>query len=146
MVDWRPFWLLLLLTLLLVGCSLSTGGLYMGTGSHPHVTFAVKGTVGPLEVLHAPTTQKGANDLYSAGLYPNFGRDVKASLGAGWAWWRDWDCTKDAYNCSHNWTDGLTAGAGLTYESGHARIDVRYQLFTNAPFDSALLFTIGATP
>ena len=34
------------------------------------------------------------------------------------------DCTKNPYDCSHNWYDGLTAGAGLTYETGHARTDV----------------------
>ena len=56
------------------------------------------------------------------------------------------DCTKNPSSCSHNWYDGLTAGAGLTYEMGHARIDLRYQVFTNAPFDGALLFTMGVTP
>ena len=136
-----------LLLLLLAGCSLSVGGLDMATGSHPHVNFAVKGTVGPVEMLHAPTTQRGVNDLYTAGLYPAFGTGVKITGGAGWAWWREWgDCTNNGYDCEHTWYDGLTAGAGIVYTFGHARLDLRYQHFWEAPFEHGLLFTIGVTP
>lgn len=131
----------------LSGCSLSIGGLYMGTGSHPQVNFTAKTTVGPVEALLAPTTQRGVNDLYMVGLYPTIGNGIKATVGAGWAWWRDWGaCDADGHNCAHNWTSSLTAGAGLTYTAGHARIDVRYQVFTDAPYDGALLFTAGVTP
>jgi len=136
------------LLLLLTGCSFSMGGLNMGTGSHPHVNFAVKGTVGPVEALHAPTTQKNpVTDLYMLGAYPSIGSGIKVTLGAGWAWWRTWGaCTNNGYDCSHSWYDGPTAGLGLVYTLGHARLDLRYQRFWEAAFDEALLFTIGVTP
>ena len=120
----------------------------MATGSHPQVNFAVKGTVGPVEMLHAPTTQRNpVTDLYTVGVYPAIGTGVRATIGAGWAWFRDWGaCDETGHNCAHDWTDGLTAGAGLTYELGHARLDVRGQVFTDAPYDAALLFTMGVTP
>ena len=132
-------------TLALMGCSASIGSFY-ATGSHPFGTLAVKGTIGPVEALHAPTTQRGANDLYMAGVYPSIGTGIKATVGAGWAWWRDWDCTNNPNDCSHNWVNGLTAGVGLTYTHAPLRLDLRYQVFTNAPFNGALLFTAGVTP
>jgi hypothetical protein len=140
---------LLPLLLLLAACSLSMGGLNMGTGSHPHVNFAVKGTLGPVEVLHAPTTQKDpVTDLYTAGIYPAFGTGVKITGGVGWAWWHEWTgpCDENGHNCAKTWTDGATAGLGVVYTFGHARIDLRYQRFWEAPFNEALLFTIGVTP
>ena len=138
---------LLPLLVLLAACSLSVGGLNMGTGSHPHVNFAVKGTLGPVEALHAPTTQRGVNDLYMLGAYPSIGKDIKVSFGAGWAWWRECGaCNQNGYECNHMWYDGASAGLGLVYEFGHARLDLRYQRFWEAPFDEALLFTIGVTP
>ena len=116
------------------------------TGAHPHVSFTVKGTVGPVEAMHVPTTQRGINDLYTVGVYPVIGSGIKATIGAGWAWWRDWGACTDGHNCEHDWTDGPTAGAGIVYELDHARVDVRGQVFANAPVDAALLFTIGVTP
>ena len=120
----------------------------MGEGAHPHVNFAAKATVGPVEALHAPTTQKKpATDLYAIGVYPAIGKDVKVTAGVGWAWWRAWGtCDQAGYNCNHIWSDGATAGLGLVYEFGHARLDLRYQYFWEAPFNDALLFTIGVTP
>ena len=126
----------------LSACSISTGGMYMATGSHPHVAFTIKATAGPVEVLHSPTTQRGTHDLYTAGLYPNYNVGAVAiTMGAGWSWWRDWSQCFEV--CNHSWTNGITAGGGVVYENGHARVDVRGQVFSNAPYDAGLIFTAG---
>ena len=136
------------LVLLLFGCTGSLGGLYSGTGSHPHMTFLVKGSLGPVEALHAPTTQKGANDLYAIGAYQDYSiaNGTKITGGAGWSWWRDWhDCRPDGY-CAHDWTNGLTAGLGLKHEWPHAVVEARGQWFKVGPLDAALLVSVGVTP
>ena len=138
--------LLSLFVLFLAGCTVSTGGLYTGTGSHPHVSFAVSGAVGPVEVTHAPTTQKGANDLLMVNATHFWGDTWQVGGAVGWAWWRDWgDCDSTGHNCEHTWTNGLTAGVGVRYVKGAGLLSLRPQVFTNAPFDVGLLLTAGLT-
>jgi hypothetical protein len=121
----------------------------MATGSHPHVNFAAKATVGPAELLLAPTTQDTqVHDLYTLGIYPVVGDEFGFTLGAGYAWWYTWGACypPDYTQCDKTWSGGITGGAGVVYRTGHVRVDVRGQAFSDAPFDGALLFTIGLVP
>jgi len=116
-----------ILTLTLLGCSVSTGGYYIGhQGPHPHVNVAVAARLGPLEVLHAPLSNaRPVSDLTHILLSfgPTLGR-WRPTVGAGWAWFRSWGaCDSTGYNCAHDWTDAFTVGAGLTYRIAPARID-----------------------
>lgn len=141
-----------LLAFLLSACSASAGGYYVGTGPHPHISFAVKGTVGPdivhVEGLHAPTTQRGVVDLYRLGVKagPRFGF-FQPTFDVAWARWGRWGWCQppDHMICEKHWSDSFSTGFGTVLRDGPFRLDLTWHRNWQGHFDNAILITAGYT-
>ena len=138
-----------LFVLLLSGCTASAGigGHWASVGPHPHVTFAVKASVGPVELFHSPLSNaRPVTDMTALTVShgPTFGPVQIAPLVgmyAGRAWGA---CDENGYHCEHTWVTGLTLGAGLTYRHGPFRADLQYRAYDgDSPISGGLVFTTG---
>ena len=144
------FWLLIgisVLTLAMLGCSVSTGGYFVEGGPHPWVNVAVAARVGPVEVLHAPLGNASpVSDLtrVSVNYGPTYGK-WNPTVGLGYAGFRTWGaCNDTGYWCDHEWVSSFTIGAGLTYRYNSARADVGAHCFDgNAPISCAGTLMLG---
>ena len=135
-----------LFVLLLSGCSASIGGHWADVGPHPHVTFAVRTSVGPVELFHTPLSNATpVTDMTALTITygPTFGPvQISPIIGmyAGRAWGA---CDEHGYNCEHTWGSGLTLGAGLTYRHRPFRADLQYRAYDDGPISGGLVFTTG---
>ena len=137
---------LLPLLFMLVGCSISAGGIYEPEGPHPQVNVAVAIQAGPVEVLHAPVSNaKPVTDLTVITL--NKGLNVGSfslSTGAGWQLSRMWGaCDAEGFNCEMAYSNGYALSAGLTYQQTPLRVDLKAFSFDNSPVGARTSLPLG---
>ena len=127
-----------------LGCSVSTGGYFVECGPHPWVNVAVAARAGPVEVLHSPTLNVGADlTRLSVNYGPTLGR-FQPTVGIGYAGFRTWGACTDGHWCDHEWISSFTIGAGLTYRMTPARIDGAVHCYDgNAPFSCGAVLLMG---
>ena len=142
-----------LLLLLLTGCTISTGGYYVPPPPlpeprpHPYVSFAVKGELGPVELLHAPlSSRRPTLDLtrLSVNYGPRLG-NFHPTLGLGWALFREWGpCDSRGLNCEHYWFGSATIGLGLEYQIDRGRLSTAVHCYdNNTPLTCTGAFMVG---